>query len=229
MAQARGFFERALELDPANVGAMVGMATVDATVGATFMSDDRTARLAAAEVASIKALSLAPSHAGAHTCLGFVQMVTNRADQGIGEYARALALDRNSANAHALIGFAKYFLGRGAETETHIQEAFRLSPRDPLASRWMVWVGFAKAQLNDYTEAVAWLRRGLEANRNSSITHFSLAAYLARLASWTKRGPPSKQDLSSIRASPSTAFAPGHSATIRPTSPGASVPLRGCV
>ena len=45
----------------------------------------------------------------------------------------------------------------------------------------MVWVGVAKAQLNADTEAVAWLRRGLEANRNYSIAHFHLAAALARL------------------------------------------------
>jgi tetratricopeptide (TPR) repeat protein len=108
-------------------------------------------------------------------------MITNRADQGIDEYEQALALDRNLANAHALIGFAKYFLGRGTETETHIQEALRLSPRDTLAPRWMVWVGFAKMQLNAYTEAVTWLRRGLEANRNYSVAHFNLAAALARL------------------------------------------------
>jgi len=181
MDRARGFFQRALELDPCNVVALIGMATVDGSVGASFMTDDGTARLAAAEAASIKALSLAPSHAEAHICLGFVQMVTDRADQAISEYERALALDRNLVHAHALIGFAKLFLGRGAETETHIQEAFRLSPRDPSAFRWMVWVGFAKVQLSAYTEAVAWLRRGLEANRNYSVAHFHLAAVLARL------------------------------------------------
>ena len=135
--QARRFFERALELDPRDVDALVGMASVDAAVGASFMTDDGIARFAAAEAAAIKALSLAPNHAMAHTCLGFVKMITNRADQGIDEYEQALALDRNLANAHALIGYAKYFLGRGTETETHIQEALRLSPRDTIAPRWM--------------------------------------------------------------------------------------------
>jgi len=179
--RARGFFQRALALHPCSVGALLGMSTVDASVAASSMTDDGTAPLAAAEAASIKALSLMPNHPVAHICLGFVQMITDRADQAIGEYERALALDRNLANAHALIGFAKYFLGRGAETEGHIQKAFRLSPRDPGAFRWMVWVGFANVQLNADTEAVAWLRRGIEANRNYSIAHFSLAAALARL------------------------------------------------
>ena len=49
LAQARDFFERALALDPENVDAMVGWATVVATIAGSFASDDRAAQLAAAE------------------------------------------------------------------------------------------------------------------------------------------------------------------------------------
>jgi tetratricopeptide (TPR) repeat protein len=130
---------------------------------------------------STKVLSLAPNHAVAHLVLGLTQMYTKRVIQGIAECEQALALDSNSANAHALIGYAKYLLGRGAETEAHINEALRLSARDIHAHRRMVWVGFAKAQLNLDTDAVVWLRRGLDVNRNYSHAHFHLGAALARL------------------------------------------------
>ena len=70
LAQARGFFERALALDPSNVEALVGIATVDARSAAHFMTDERGGRLAAAEAALNKALSLAPNHAMAHCLLG---------------------------------------------------------------------------------------------------------------------------------------------------------------
>jgi tetratricopeptide (TPR) repeat protein len=113
--------------------------------------------------------------------LGLVQLFTKRAAQGIAECEQALALDRNLARAHAQIGLAKYLLGRGTETEPHIKEAFRLSPRDTIAPRWMVWVGLAKAQLGADTEAAIWMRRGLDANRNYSVTHFDLAEILAQL------------------------------------------------
>jgi hypothetical protein len=43
--QARGYFERALALDPGNVEAFVGTARVDSQRGAYFMADDRAARL----------------------------------------------------------------------------------------------------------------------------------------------------------------------------------------
>ncbi|WP_193374895.1 hypothetical protein [Bradyrhizobium genomosp. III] len=49
------------------------------------------------------------------------------------------------AEAHAQIGGAKLYMGRGAETEAHIKEAFRLS-RDIFAHRWFMIVGFATAR-----------------------------------------------------------------------------------
>ena len=87
------------------------------------------------------------------------------------------------ANAHAFIGLAKYHLGRGAETEAHIQEALRLSPRDTFAFLWMMYAGVAKLQLGADAEAVAWFRRCIEANRNYPLGHFHLASALARLGS----------------------------------------------
>jgi TolB-like protein/class 3 adenylate cyclase len=181
MAQARGYFERALTLDPGNIEALVGVAQVDSALDGNLFSKDRIARLAEAEAASIKALSLSPNHAVAHMVLGTVQMFTNRASQGIAECERALALDRNLATAHALIGSAKYALGRAEETEAHILEALRISPRDILAYSWMMFAGFAKLLLNSDADALAWFRRCLEANRNFSAAHFLLAATLALL------------------------------------------------
>ena len=145
------------------------------------MTDDYSARFAAAEATITKTLSLAPNHASTHANLGRVLIYTRRVAQGIAECEQALALDRNLAAAHGLIGIAKVFLGRGAETEAHINEAIRLSPRDILASRWFFIVSIAKRQLNANAEALVWVRRGLDANRNYSAAHFGLAATLALL------------------------------------------------
>jgi TolB-like protein/Tfp pilus assembly protein PilF len=183
MGQARGFFERALTLDPGNMEALVGMAAVDLASAAYFAVYDRDARFAAAEATLIKALSMSPQHARAHMFLGVVQISTKRAAQGIRECERALALDRNLADAHGFIGLAKVLIGRAEEAEAHIQEAFRLSPRDTGAYRWMRYAGLANLVLGADAEAVSWLRRSLEANRNNPLAHFQLAAALALLGS----------------------------------------------
>jgi TolB-like protein/class 3 adenylate cyclase/Flp pilus assembly protein TadD len=181
LAKARHLYERALTLDPANVLALVGVAAVDSAIAVLFVADDRAARLAAAETALTKALSLAPESAFAHLCLGVVQTWTSRASQGIRECERALELDRSLANAHGQIGVAKVQLGRAEDTEAHVQEALRLSPRDTFAYQWCSIAGRAKLYLGEVEAAIAWLRRSIETNRNYPISHFFLACALARL------------------------------------------------
>jgi TolB-like protein len=181
MAQARVFFEKTLALDPGSIDALVGIANVDATMAAALLTDDRALRFSAAEATLNKVVSMVPQHAFAHALLGFVQILTNRAAKGIAECRQALTLNRNLTNAHAWIGLGKIYSGRSEETEAHIQEALRLSPRDDLAFRWMMFVGIAKMYLGADDEAVVWLRRSIEANRNQPMTHFQLAAALAQL------------------------------------------------
>lgn len=181
LSQARGYFERALARDPGNVEALLGAAWTDAIRGTVFMGDDRAQRLAAAETAATKILSLAPNHAFAHFVLGYVQIFTNRVNQGIAEAERALALDRNLAIAHAFIGSGKTFAGHAEENEAHVQEALRLSPRDSNAYQWMASVAAAKLNLGADAEAAQWARRAIEANRNFPLAHFWLAAALAQL------------------------------------------------
>ncbi|MGB6539878.1 MAG: adenylate/guanylate cyclase domain-containing protein [Xanthobacteraceae bacterium] len=181
LEQARGFFERALALDPGNIEALVGTAQVDASMTTNFMTDDPAPRFASAEAALIKALSVAPNNAQAHLWMGVVQNFTNRAAQGVAECERALALDSNLANAHAQIGLAKLIIGRGEETEAHVNEALRLSPRDTIAYNWLGIAGLAKLLLSRDEEAVMRLRRAVETNRNWPSAHFYLAAALAQL------------------------------------------------
>jgi tetratricopeptide (TPR) repeat protein len=178
VTQARIFFERSLEYDPGNIEAMIGLANVDTAVGASFTTDDGPARFAAAEAMVNKALSITPNRTSAHLARGRVQIFTNRAAQGIREFEHALALDSNRANAHAALGFAKFYMGRAAETEGHILEALRLSPRDVEAYQWTCYVGVAKLQLGLDVEAVSWLRRSTDANRNFPLAHLLLAAAL---------------------------------------------------
>lgn len=180
-AQARALFSQALLIDPRCVEALVGSALAEYISAINSFTDDKAARMKLAETAATKALSLAPNHAKAHRALGGVYAFTNRVELGIAQCERAAALDRNYAAAHAIIGLAKYFIGRGAETEAHVREALRISPRDTEAYAWICYAGIAKLWLGADADAVAWLRRSVEANRNYPLAHFYLAAALAHL------------------------------------------------
>ena len=64
-------------------------------------------------------------------------------DRALREFELAITIDRNLAVAHGYSGLMKFFLGRFGETEGHVAEALRLSPRDPLLFLWRYFIGSA--------------------------------------------------------------------------------------
>jgi TolB-like protein/Tfp pilus assembly protein PilF len=180
-ARARSFYERALSVDPTNVDALIASAATAAIAGANLFVPDPSAAFFEAEIKLTKALFSVPDRAYGHLLLGFVEILTKRAAEGIAECEHALALDRNLAQAHSVIGLGKIFIGRAEETEAHIVEALRLSPRDPTAYIWMTNAGIAKNHLGSWEQTVVWCRRAIEANRNCPPPHFALGTALAKL------------------------------------------------
>ena len=100
------------------------------------------------------------------------------------------------------------FLGRAEETEAHIAEALRLSPRDTTAYIWMHIAGIAKNYLCLYEQAVAWFRRATEANRNFPQNYFFVAAALAQLGRLDEARSAVKAGLRLTRPTPFPAPAP---------------------
>jgi predicted Zn-dependent protease len=96
----------------------------------TYQIDDPRPLMVAAEAKLSEALAAAPNNPRVHYQMGQVLCATNRAARGIEEYERALALDPNLAAARGAMGVTHVFIGRAEDTEAHVREAMRLSPRD---------------------------------------------------------------------------------------------------
>ena len=180
-ARARGFFERALALDPHNLDAVVSMACADGQVATGYYVDDKAERLASVEANLNRVLSQSPNNARAHYCMGRAEVQNKRGAQGIAESERALALNPNLASAHALIGLAKLFDGHPEETESHELEALRVSPHDTEADVWVAYIALAKMHLGAYEEALGLYRRAKELNPNYPTGRFNMAAALMEL------------------------------------------------
>ena len=193
--KARSHFDRALDLDPTNVDALVNRAWMELISTANYLSNDRAERQRAAESDLGKALRLRADNASAHCALGVLRMYSNRVAQGIAECERALTIDRNLAAAHGWIGCAKLYDGRNEETEGHVLEALRISPRDTRAFGWMHFVGAAKLAAGRDEEAVVWLNRSVELNPNWPTPHFWLAAALAHLGRREEAGEQARAGL----------------------------------
>ena len=79
----------------------------------------------------------------------------------------------------ALSALRNICMGRAVETESHVKEAVRLSPRDINAYWWMFCVGLAKMQLGAYAEAAIGYGEALRPTGIFLSVHFHLASALA--------------------------------------------------
>ena len=143
--------------------------------------DDKFERLHSIEAQLNRVLSQSPNNAGAHFLMGRILNQTNRQAQAIDELNRALTLNPNLASAHALIGLAKLYDGHPEETESHVLEALRASPRDTDAYFWVGWMAEAKLYLGAYEDALNLCHRSIELNRNYPTRFTYCAAILVEL------------------------------------------------
>ena len=176
---ARRFFEAALRLDEHNVDALLGF--VNAHMGEVnlYLSEDRDGQIRAAEPAAMKALALAPDSADVHVTYGMLLYAMRAPERALREFEFAIGLDRNLAVAHGYLGLMKFFLGRSHETRGHVEEAIRLSPRDPLLFHWHYVIGVADVYIVRVVRALESLRKSIEINPNWALSHFVLAAAFA--------------------------------------------------
>jgi tetratricopeptide (TPR) repeat protein len=177
--QARRFFEAALRLDEHNIGALLGFANAHMSEVNMYASDDRAGQIRAAEAAAKKVLALAPDSADAHVTYGTVLFAMRAPERALGEFKFAISLDRNLAIAHAYLGLMKFLLGRARETRAHIEEAMRLSPRDPFLFQWHFFIGLADVYRGRVVRGLESLRKTIEINPNWGHSHFVLAGALA--------------------------------------------------
>ena len=91
--------------------------------GANFFVADPLAAFAAAEAKLTKALSSVPDHARGHRLLGYVDVFTKRAADGIAQCEHALRWIEILPAPMPFIGLGKIFIGRAEETEAHVSEA----------------------------------------------------------------------------------------------------------
>jgi len=129
-AEAVGWFERALALDPRSVEAQLRLVIVLTARVLAGVSSTEAADIARAEDLLRQASAISPDTALAHLAKGQVLRAQRRDADAIPEYETAIALDRNSAGAFAQLGMCKLSTGSLAEVIPMVEQAIRRSPRD---------------------------------------------------------------------------------------------------
>jgi TolB-like protein/DNA-binding winged helix-turn-helix (wHTH) protein len=175
-AEAIVLFNRALALDPESITAQSWLARTLAVREPDEMTSSVAADVARAEELVTKALAAAPRSALAHYARGTVLRMQDRFDEAIPEYETAIAFDRNWVDAYAHLGQCKFYMGSLEEYIPLVEQAIRLSPRDPLIGVWFGRIGLAHLLQSRINEAIVWLEKARNASPGLPYIYSRLAS-----------------------------------------------------
>jgi tetratricopeptide (TPR) repeat protein len=178
-ADAICLFERAVALDPQSIDAQSWLASVLAWRMLDGITDTAAADIARAEELVGRALAGSPRSPLAHFAKGQLLRVRRRPEEAIPEYEMALAFNRNWVDALAAIGRCKILIGRIEEALQDLEQAIRLSPRDPFVGYWYLRIGEAHLLQSRVGEAIVWLEKARNVNPALALFHAYLASAYA--------------------------------------------------
>jgi TolB-like protein/predicted Zn-dependent protease len=172
------WFERALALDPQSSDAKSLLAGALAARVLNSFAEAPAADLARAEGLVGQSLLTSPRGMVAHYAKGQVSRAQGRLREAIPAYEMAIAGNRNWAAAIYALSHCKLLTGSIEETIPLIEQAIRLSPRDPFIANWYGGIGRVHLVQSRIDEAVSWFERARGANPNLvSARAFLAAAY----------------------------------------------------
>jgi TolB-like protein/class 3 adenylate cyclase/Flp pilus assembly protein TadD len=175
-AEAIGWYERALAVDPRSVEALSSLATSLAGRVLDGMTDADVQR---AEEFVKSGLAVSPRHPRAHFARGQLLRVQGRYDEAILEYDMVIALNRNWVIVIAALGWCKFLTGSIDEALLLHEQAIRLSPRDPGIGNWFDRIGRIHLLQSRTNEAIGWLEKARGANPAHPGIRIDLAAAYA--------------------------------------------------
>ena len=191
--EAINSFECALALDPRSVEAQSRLAHSLVSRVLDGMADSAAADLARADGLIERALAASPRYAPAHFAKGHLLRAQNRWGEAIPEYEMVLASNRNSAAALSRLGWCKLYVGSIEDVIPLVEQAIRLSSRDPGIGSFYQLIGTVHLLLSPTDEAIVWLEKTRSAMPSVPINRSRLAAAYAlrgktELTSATRHG-----------------------------------------
>ena len=108
--------------------------------------------------------------------LGAVNLYSDRHDDAVRRLEQAIELNPNDAHGHALLGRTFIYLGEIDAGCGHVNQALRLSPRDPVVTLWYGILCIAAFISERYEDAAEWALTAIRAQPNRNTAYLDLAA-----------------------------------------------------
>jgi adenylate cyclase len=176
LAKARNLLVQAIALDPTNSMAFSDLAFACHFEAVFGWGNGAVKSHAQLGETGRKAVGIDDGDAAAHTALAIYDLFSGRHDEARRRLQRALDLDPNSVFARGYLGVGYAFGGDRDAAFPHLDEAIRLSPRDPLLVIWVVCKGWAALLTRRYEEAIQFASHAAEANPEFPDIYAVLAA-----------------------------------------------------
>jgi len=178
-AEAIGLYECALALDPHSADALSHLASALAGRVLNGTAHSEGADLARADGLAEQALAASPSNPLVRFAKGQVLRAQRRRAEAIPEYETVLAANRNWVSALHGLAQCKLFTGAIEETIPLVEQAIRLSPRDPGIGPWYHEIGRVHLLQSRTDEAIVWLETARRANPANPTIRSTLASAYA--------------------------------------------------
>ena len=178
-AEAIVHFERALALDPGSVEAQSLLAGLLAGRAMEGMTTSQTADIERAKQLARQALAASPRSPLAHYARGQVLRAQDRRKEAVPEFEAAIAFNRNWLSVISFLADCKLHVGPIEEVIPLVEEAIRLSPRDPAITNMYGRIAIAHLLQSRLDEAIIWSEKTRDANPARAFPHSALAAAFA--------------------------------------------------
>ena len=185
IAEALGLFEQALKLDPNNVDALVGAALTERNEYVYGGMDQKPGQIAKIEELLAHAIRIDPKNARAHTVRGMIYRSTKRTKEAAEFAQNAVRLNPNYAPAYAQLAQDQVTPAENQLAIANIDQAIKLSPRDPEMGRWRWIKGKTFNYMGRYQDAIREEQAALDTGYStwSVYSHLAVAyAFVGRQA-----------------------------------------------
>jgi adenylate cyclase len=160
---AQALFEQALKIDPNETDALAGDAytyLLEYSRGWTTAGTDYEAKILGQ---ANRAIALAPDNVWAYNVKSLYLTISQRANEGLSAADAGLATNPDDPPLYRARGEAELVLGRYEQAISDVQQAMRLSPRDPRIGLWQVNLGDAELGLGHFDAAVDKYHKAIDA------------------------------------------------------------------
>ena len=157
--KAEAQFKQALERDPQNMSAFIGMGSFHTNVAAQRLVPDVKVHFDMAREILNQAVEREPRNPNALFSLGMLLQGTGKVREALDLFLKVTELNPSNAGAHAHVGHALARLGEPEKGIEYLRYAMRLSPKDTNLAIWHEFIGNAQLELSRYGDAIESFQR----------------------------------------------------------------------